>query len=332
MQTPGIPESESKKTLPVSPFEGQVIKGLTDEEEATMGQVGSNSVGMAARFLQRHYAKKAAVLGEIITYNDFCSATDAKNLSFERFLVAKDREKKNDKETQERLERLRNEIESQWSDLIKFIIDRANEKPTRLDIVTLFIVDGEYQGGKEIKGHSEEVALPLKELLPLVMRALLDKEMILKQYKNLPEAEAEMRAQDDLALRWLSFFRFMQDAKLGRGRCSLGIRNGLVGLLSGVYPGVGILLDANTSIFDLLRNKTNQAFWHEWEDKNLSAERRKELRGLMIDWISSKNALPFLKQQKIDPENYLRELRVLYAKHGSNPTQLNAGIKAIRCP
>lgn len=201
--------------------EQNIISNISENREATMSSVVSNSVAMV-------------ILKLIDTYLGNNPSKEAVNQLYH-----------------DAIETCRKFLFE--DSLIAYIQGQMNETVGWLDKVTVYVL-------KDNDGYSTNtISLPLNIVFPLVVKACLDDSKFTQHYEGEPE-EKFQQAQADQSNRLLSLAHCLAFAKQ-KGICHQGLRNALVLLLNRVYDGVDIIEDPAAFVTYALKEKILERFY-----------------------------------------------------------------------
>ncbi len=290
--------------------EVNIITQITGNPEATMNQIASNSVAMAILQLKDIYLGKTPDQKALDDNYKQC-VEELKGFKVADFF-------KDGEEQKEQNAALKKEITEQLQSVIKYIIDRANDRDlSLLDVVTLYLPDAD----KPKNFREEKLQLPLNIVLPLVLKACNDDDKFAHHYEGTDD-EKLSQAQKDRPLRRLTLFKCFQRTKVGI--CHQGIRNELVLLLNGVYENINIIEDTAATVLYLLKEKIYQKFLESYNSRILSQDgnEAKTLLSALFTWMIECNPTKIL--EIIDPQNKIKaDLTQYFIQNGSDPSKLS---------
>jgi hypothetical protein len=269
------------------PNDSQIIINFISNQENTLGNVVSNSVGMALLILKNNYFTAPCTEADITKKYAHCikemSHTAKSNLTRKK--------------------------------AVDCLILQAQQPLNKLDDVNLYLPTD--KNTYEIKLHT----FPLKHVITLVWLALKDNDKFAHDINYQGTKEYQFtRARGDYNKRLDNFFNLLIEFQKDKV-CHHGIRNEIVFLLNKIYLGIEIIESALSTIAATLKDHTNKLFWEHYQNAPTPTV-KKSLTKALLAWISEHNPQPL--QALVDPEKKAAAaLHALFIKHGSNPETIN---------
>jgi hypothetical protein len=278
-----------------------LINNITSNQQATHGQVVSNSIGMVILKLVKIY------LGNNPSQADF-DQMHAKSIDILSNLKAADFIKSEDSGNEDILAET-TKITNELPALIAYIIQRMQEPiHPQLDIVTLYLID------EKGTPYQQKIELLLKKVFPLMLFAYIDDSKFTHNYAGTYN-ENLLKATADRPHRLLSMFKSLQRSKLGL--CHTGIRHELVLLLNKVYKDVDLIEDAAAHSSYMLKGKIGERY-----AAKIDKLPQEQLKAALITWMTEQNPTTLLA---LLDQNHEIEAEILgsFALHGCDPNNLH---------
>jgi hypothetical protein len=288
----------------------EIVHNITSNQQATHGQVVSNSIGMVILKLVRIY------LGDNPTEADFNNIYNECIVTINSY-QASDFIKPRDKEDNNQLAEI-TAITNELPDLVEYIILRMQEPiHPQLDIVTLYLTN------KKGTSYQQRIELPLNKVFPLILLANADDSKFTHNYTGTPSERLE-QARADRPHRLLSIFKCLKRAKLGL--CHTGVRHELVLLLNKIYEDVHLIEDTTAHCSYMLKDKIQERF-----STMPDSLPPKELKAALFTWITKQNPTSLLAL--LDPNHEIEsEILTSFVKHGSDPNNLHVKYNGEQIP
>jgi len=279
-------------------MQNKTISHITGNEQATHSMVAVNSMATMVLKLKDEF------LGDSTDPDGDLNQLYLDSIETLRTLTVDDFFKKNESRDPALVEEISEELPLVISHIIRITEEPLN---TAFDIVTL------YRDGKD-----ETIELPLKWVLPILLRAYQNDNAFAHQYSGDVVEQLE-QAQSDRPLRMFSFFRCLQRTK--QGLCHTGVRNELVGLLNGTYKGIHILEDARATIEYFLKDALQNRINDEIPRVNPKTNEANAFQRAILMWMNESNPTELWtivdKQQQIQDQ-----LIQIFMEHGSDPNHI----------
>lgn len=251
--------------------ERAIISNISSNNEATMSQVASNSIAMVILTLQDTYLGKNP------------SEELVKQLQVDAMKTL--------------------ESVSPCVDFMTYIQNTMQEKINRVDQVTVLVLD------KDNEYKQQTILLPLKIVLPLLIKASADDGKFVQNYEGTAQEQLQ-QAQADQPNRFLSLVNCLIDAERG-GICHQGLRNALVLLLNKTYEGVDIIEDPSALVVYALKEKIWERFY-QYRSGLQTLEDQINFGKAVYTWITTYDASNLC--QLIDQDNRIKTEIVQYFK------------------
>jgi hypothetical protein len=270
--------------------EAQIIAARLANSQSTHGSIVSNSVGMVILKLR----------------NIYYAATPSK-AQLER-------------DYQSCIRSLKQLEDSKAKPAVEFIMRLCDEAIIpELDSVTLYLPSTDAKT-EDDEHFSERYLFPLREVLPLVWKAINDHSKYAHHFAG-SESEKLTEAKIDFNIRLKSFLNCLERMRTD-AVCHHGNRNELVFELNKSYLGVDMIEDAKGTVRAILKDNLNKLFWKSYTAKTLSRAEKTKLIAALFTWMHEDNPLAMFKL--LDPTDKIpTSIRTLFMRHGSNPRDIN---------
>lgn len=278
-----------------------ILRHITNNPEATMNYIASNSIGKAILDLKNRYFGPSPDEETVLLMCEKC-IQEFKCLEVQNFLFF----------SMQFYNEIKLEIEKQLDRLKNKLIGHINEPVSALDTLSLYLPVDEQKNYDPAskKFDAVQIVMPLREVFTLFWLACHDDSGYMQHYTGTSEEQFQ-QARADLPKRLLSFFRCMQ--RIQSGICHQGIRNELILLLNHTFNEVKIIEDAAATIHFFLKERISRGI----QDRALE----KDLFKKVCQWIIHGDAAPVL--QHIDPDyDFLSQLKKHFLQNACDPRRI----------
>ena len=269
-------------------YESAVITDLINNPQSTHNSIVSNSVGKAILLLRDTYVGKQPTETALDAFVQNC----VQELSLVTDLHLKPS-----------IDHILNKIQKPFD--------------PQLDLLSLYLPVQDNDAKCETATYEDvRFILELKEVVALVWKAIHDNERYKHHFEGSEESQLA-QASESLELRKNNFFDTLKRIH-NNTTCNHGGRNELVFLLNKTYQGISLIEDARGTVLYLLKEHTNNLFWHYYHDANLTALNKRILTTALLQWIGLDNPVEIL--MLLDPQQaYLHNIKKFFIAHASDP-------------